>query len=91
MNLKALAATALSAAALVVAAPAVEARTVCGNIAGWEGCARDNGYNGVDSILVEALGSVYEVEVNCRTGKFRYDRGLGLHAADRIATAWCRN
>ena len=90
MNLKALAVAALSSAALFAASPAEAGRVTCGSLAGFEDvCVEDNGRGGLDNILIEVVGSVYQVEVNCESGKYRYDTTLGSYNAKNIANAWC--
>ena len=81
-------ATCLALALTVAGSKEAEARTVFGNIAGFQGVTaidRDD----VDSLFVPLTRGTGEVHVRCSTGDITFNGYLGRPAARAIAKAWC--
>ena len=81
-------AVATASIALVGFSAGAEARTVYGNIAGFQGVTAIDRYD-FDSLYVPFPGHTGEVHVNCATGDYTY-RGMYRASASKIAIAWCR-
>jgi hypothetical protein len=82
-------ASALVAVTAFVGAPSVEARTVTGNLAGFQGVtAVDRRYE--DTLYVPFTSGTGVLNVNCSNGKYEYNSLLTSGSARRLALAWCR-
>ena len=81
--------TAVATASIAIGgfATGAEARTVHGNIAGFQGVTALDRVD-YDSIYVPFPNHTGEVHVNCSTGDYTY-RGMNRGSANAIATEWC--
>ena len=90
MNFKTIAASALIAAVGLFATEAGYARTVTGNIAGFQGVtAVDRGRGATDTLYIPLPGQDGQVDVNCSTGDFAWNSATNRGAARAVAMAWC--
>lgn len=98
-NFKALVATAAIAATSIFAPAAVEARTHCNTVAGFDVCYIDNGNYGTDKIGVFLPNgqNVAFMSVICTGGggnRWEADRNrqyISYGDLEALANRWCRN